>query len=355
MAGLNIKYQPKRPGMGAPSVGINDLPRSFSGQVPTNMVNLSKPIGGNQGYQAPGATMNKPPKPAPPVNGFGIGGEPTDPRYVGPPQPNPVGDATPKPGGAGTGYLGPPIPNGTPGPNGAPVPNTTPAPVTSALHVGYNPSAPTNPPLGQGNGIVGNPLTGTPAPGPFEPMPEPTLPGGPVPPTPNPNNVRQNETPQQRIDRLRARPDNNPYRTARIQALRQRVQNEPFPGETPSEPTPSNQKLGNLAELAPPVGYNTFFRDVGKSDALQARKKKIKASAGITDNTKKKAGGGGNEAPAEGEVAPASTGKNKGNGKLTDKQKKRLKRRPQPGTPQRPYQNRGVTYNPLAYGGTLRV
>lgn len=262
-------------------------------------------------------------------------------------------------------------------------PNIGMGPNGNAPQISYNPSAPVaanNPPMNSiGQGLPQNDMYGNPpilSKPPMPPIPEPTLPPplgneptppapNPQPPTPVPAFSRQEETTQQRIDRLQQNPK-TPGRQERLQGLRDKlargVENPQGTGQgkrdttglNPETPNNSTMRTGDLAELAPPVGVNTYFRDEGKSDQLQARKKKIRAN-GANDNggngkKKKKAGGtggGGNDL-----AEPAKNKKGKG---LTDKQKKNLKKRPQPGSPARPYINRGVTYNPMGYGGTLRV
>lgn len=229
------------------------------------------------------------------------------------------------------------------------------------------------PPAGNPNTIVGQAATGTAPTGPRElpPVAEPTLPisynpGGqtgsnPTPSNPTPSNDafdRRGEDLQARYDRLKAQGASQD----RLDALQQRIsggisQPRNYTGtSTPINPEPTSvnnspYRTGDLAELAPPVGVNTYFRDEGKSDQLQARKKKIRANG-------KKGKDTGDTAPATGEINAEGKKKKKkakDDSKLSDKQKRNLKKRPQPGTPARPYINRGVTYDPFGYGGTLRV
>ncbi len=136
-----------------------------------------------------------------------------------------------------------------------------------------------------------------------------------------------------------------------------------------------------LSELAPPRGYTPSFKDVGNYSATEGREQKLKkekrrlkarVKANQKSDNKKPA------ADAEKDTgAPESAGFQAGEpdpstnndpSKKDNKLKKKLRRvkrklgridnannRPQPGTPKRPFRNRGTTYQPIGFGGSLRV
>lgn len=203
------------------------------------------------------------------------------------------------------------------------------------------------------------------------------------PPAPdNTGFARQHETLDQRLERL-TRQGASQERLDRLQGRIDAGQTTPrnytpplgnqlppkeregVNGAVGNTPNNSPYKTGDLAELAPPVGTNTWFRDEGKSAQLKKRKQDILDGTGGGNKNKKKKKGGGKQSGNTDDGASGGGGKGgggkkkkKGDGEdadLTDKQKKNLKKRPQPGTPQRPYINRGVTNKPAGYGGKLRV
>jgi hypothetical protein len=124
---------------------------------------------------------------------------------------------------------------------------------------------------------------------------------------------------------------------------------------------PSTWTPSMLAELAPPIGYNTQFRDVGEyagSEALRNKmlnKNRAASKKKKTDTPKDKET---SALEAADKPKPPAKGKPKDKTKLTPNQKRRLnnaKNRPQPGTPKRPYRTHKATYSPVGYGGQLRI
>ncbi len=254
--------------------------------------------------------------------------------------------------------------------------NPIPKPTNLGMNVQYNPALPPQP---QGMAPQPNPQwTGNVAPPPVAPPP----------PQPNTAFDRQGNTLQARVDMLKQREQQGlagPNADTRIQGLQQRIAGgdllpdnyngpewtgnvTPPPLKTPhplGDMPPNNSpfKRGELAELAPPRGTNTYFRDAGPSRTLQERNQNIQKNIdkGATKTPKNTPPPGTGMLKPKGKkpVTPPPT-KDKTKTPLTDKERKaklkeKQKRRPQPGTPQRPYINRGVTYSPLGFGGKLRV
>lgn len=391
MAQPVISYKPRPPiSSGAPAdmgnpMGRVKLPNSLGVMPPTSTTNPITPIhspmppthnpsGGVMPPAIPPITY-RPDVPANMNNG-GVVAPPSDGRYVPPPQHNPnvppVGDPR---------YTPPPTPNPQGGvispSNGKPFPGPSPFP---------NPSGGVYlPPRGgdqtgggntTGIGGTGNPVT--------------------LPPDSSTHDrvrdTRLNETLAQRQTRLEAliaagntSPDfiKNLATTKRQIAAGMTLPNNtnlkpptgggsgdgsgdprytPPPQRNPNgggvqlDNDPSTWHLGDLAELAPPVGTNTRFDDIGTSAALQARKQKIKAKAGVTTKTAAKTTPTPKKASGKAATGTTKTNTKKADTtKLTAKQQANLKKRPQPGTPARPYISRGISYNPLGTGGTLRV
>lgn len=123
---------------------------------------------------------------------------------------------------------------------------------------------------------------------------------------------------------------------------------------------PSTWTQSMLAELAPPIGFDTFFQDV-RTNKEVTKDNAIDLSASNATNAKVKSAKKKKKAKQSG-----SNNKNSGgwllNPPSTPKKKSKPSdgvdpdaQPPQPGRPERPYRNRRTTRDPLAFGGKLRV
>jgi hypothetical protein len=418
-------------------------------------------------YKPMGLKVQAPKRPSTPLPSWGKEWSPTD--YT------PGGD-TPMPGRIG---IGRPLP-----PPAAPAP--MPNPMQNRIQIGYNPAPP--PALPMAGGVGYNPAPTLP-PDSYQPVippqPTPLPPAMPLPPTipppgelqqpspvmpppapvPAPVNPRPQETLQERTMRLRDRRKGDLGDPANLRTRIDELQTRrgegdlypknytppnppttdippPKPPSTPNDKPPplgaagiggsmdrkgSEWRPSEMAEWAPPPGFNTFFGDVGEYEGTEGRRaelkkeknqtnKKIKAQNKTVNQRKlrkikrlrdkkkadKKAAKGEDEGAEEIKYTPqggaasasvkgASSGgivageqpkKDKGEPinigdvltkgereqrKLTRLQKKKAKlkkkignlesprKRPQPGTPKRPYRSRGQTNTPGGFGGKLRI
>lgn len=386
----SMPYQPPGPATQPPSGGISHPPPVPPTRVPVN--GGASGVSNSFNPSAPPVNNNPPPVKPPPMPYSGGTPPPDLPPVRMPPLPpkgdnvppnmqwrNPNDAYTPLPN-IGFGGSKPPfvplppevvspdigrIPPAQGGIVSNPPPVAFPPPVPPPVAFPPPPGGlpPIPEPVGGGNNnhaVVGLPLGGAPAvvpPGGYAPIPEPTLPVG--------------YNPGGGVGGIATQPIGNPV-------AQPGGNSAPFP-ETPIKTN------ADRAELAPPPGSYTKFADRGKWSGQDAQAQRIANKKNKKDQSdtepdtgnlimppvkkKKQAGGGTTNPPKQGggQGTPEASGTNKGNAnKGKDKQGKNAKvtkadkqkaknRKPQPGTPARPYRNRGVNYKPLGYGGSLRI
>jgi hypothetical protein len=207
------------------------------------------------------------------------------------------------------------------------------------------------------------------------------------------NKVRRKETTQERIDRLKAmrRAGNrSPKLDARIVGLKNRRDagedkpHGPKQDKVQLDDDPSTWNSEARAELALPRGMDTMFYDNPEGDAqnklAQRQKDKVKKGKPVPTSQAPD----DEDAPKPKDKDNADTNERRQGEDLADRLKvleAKYKKNPspqlkkriaalkkriaagdttgrnknQPGTPQRPYRNREVSYRPLAFGGEIRI
>lgn len=203
------------------------------------------------------------------------------------------------------------------------------------------------------------------------------------------NRIRQNETPKERLARLRGmrRAGNRSANLDdRIVGLKNRVGVLP---DVPFKDQPSRQKVQlddkpetwnseAMAELPPPIGVTPQFYDNPEGDkqvkTAQKQKEQLRSDVAaereaVSQNdkdknldTRSKENLAQRLARLKAELKTAKPGRRAQLEKRIKALEARIKagdtkgpNKKQPGTPQRPFRNRGVEYSPLSYGGQLRV
>ena len=304
---------------------------------------------------------------------------------------------------------------GNPTPNDRPAPSILPGePNGPQKPIPPNPPVPRGEPLGPYNPNApdkSNPYPNDPSRG-RGTVPPPPVPQTQTPPVPMTrqqiNNMRRNETPDERLARLKQiRTNGKGQRSTvplndRIKALKGNIKSgdldpdvkykkqrkeKGIPVQVDDDPSTWNSEA--RAELALPRGMSTMFYDNPEGDAqnklAQRQKDKMKAGKKKTPTPTSQVPNDENE-----DMKPkdnAEKNDTRRNEDLADRLKrlqeklktakpgqraqleariaalkKRIKagdttgrNKNQPGSPQRPYRNREVTYKPLGYGGSLRI